>query len=150
MIRKTCTLLTIMAVGLTAYAADEETFHQGPYSAAEQALVDRNLVMEMYRPTEPSGHMLGKMKVTGNTKPGDHSDDVVIFNFGREDAEAAKSEGSSMATFNYTPALAEQFLFAEGWDKYHHDRFFTRAYIQEGMAAFTATAKELASKHSNQ
>ena len=38
-----------MAVGLTAYAADEETFHQGPYSAAEQALVDRNLVIEMLK-----------------------------------------------------------------------------------------------------
>jgi hypothetical protein len=153
MIRKTFTLLTIMAAGLTAHAADEETFHKGPYSAAEQALVDRNLVMEMYQPTKPSGHMLGKMKITDTTKPGDngHSDDVVIFNFAREDAEAAKDEGSSMATFNYTAALAEQFLFAEGWDRYHHDRFFTRAYIQEGMTAFAATAKELAgSKHSNQ
>jgi hypothetical protein len=39
-----------------------------------------------------------------------------------------------MASFNYSPQQAEQFLFAEGWDKYH-DRYFTRCYVQEGENA---------------
>jgi hypothetical protein len=39
-----------------------------------------------------------------------------------EDAAVARSEGESMASFHYSRAMANQFLFAEGWDKYH-DRF---------------------------
>jgi len=40
-----------------------------------------------------------------------------------------------MAEFRYTFSMTQQFLFAEGWDKYH-SRFFTRAYVQEGMDAY--------------
>ena len=40
-----------------------------------------------------------------------------------------------MAEFHYDRYQAEQFLFAEGWDKYH-DRFFTRCYVQEGDNAY--------------
>jgi hypothetical protein len=52
-----------------------------------------------------------------------------------EDAAPAREEGKSMAESRYTSAQAEQFLFAEGWDKYH-DRFLTRAYVQEGLDAY--------------
>jgi hypothetical protein len=68
-------------------------------------------------------------------------DKVVAFVFGMEDAEPARREGQTMAEFHYSPAEAEQFLFAEGWDKYRPDRFFTRAYVQEGMEAFKKAAK---------
>ena len=45
-----------------------------------------------------------------------------------------------MAEAHYSRAMAEQFLFAEGWDKYH-DRFFTRAYVQEGVDAYQRALK---------
>ena len=34
---------------------------------------------------------------------------------------------------------AHEFLFAQGWDKYH-DRFFTRCYVQEGEDAYNKAA----------
>jgi len=40
-----------------------------------------------------------------------------------------------MAECHYSPSQAHEFLFAQGWDKYH-DRFFTRCYVQEGEAAY--------------
>jgi hypothetical protein len=66
---------------------------------------------------------------------------ILIFVFGREDAAVARSEGRSMAEFQYNRGLANQFLFAEGWDKYH-DRFFSRAYLQEGMDAYEKALKK--------
>jgi hypothetical protein len=130
MIKKAFILFVLLEAGLTAQA---EPFHfsPGPYSAAERALLKQNLIVELYRPEEPSGHMLGNIS-GANGKGGP----AVLINFGREDAAAAREEGRSMASFHYTEAQAEQFLFAQGWDKYHHDRFFTRAYVQEGLAAF--------------
>jgi hypothetical protein len=61
--------------------------------------------------------------------------------FGKEDASAARSEGLSMAEFHYNRAMANQFIFAESWDKYH-DRFLTRAYVQEGMEAYEKASKQ--------
>ena len=57
-----------------------------------------------------------------------------------EDAAAARVEGKSMAQSHYSPSQAEQFLFAEGWDKYH-SRFLTRPYIQEGMDAYKSARR---------
>jgi hypothetical protein len=128
MIKKTLTYLTLLAAVGLAHAA--ETFHQGPFNPAEKALMKKGYYMEVFETAKPSGHMLGKIGA-----PGKPTNDVVIFNFGIEDSQAARAEGRSMRAFNYAPAQAEQFLFAEGWDKYH-DRFFTRAYVQEGMDAF--------------
>jgi hypothetical protein len=45
-----------------------------------------------------------------------------------------------MAECHYTPSQAHEFLFAEGWDKYH-DRFFTRCYVEQGEAAYDEVAK---------
>ena len=69
------------------------------------------------------------------------SEPVLIFVFGKEDASTARSEGLSMAEFHYNRAMANQFLFAQGWDKYH-DRFFTRAYLEEGMGAYEKALKK--------
>jgi fructosamine-3-kinase len=53
-----------------------------------------------------------------------------------------------MADRKYAAELAEKFIFAEGWDKYH-DRFFTRCYMQEAEDAFNAEVDDLrsAQKH---
>ena len=104
----------------------------------EQALWHKGMTMELYDPTQHSGHQIVQLKAS---KPGAPADTVLMLIFGMEDAAPARSEGESMAMFNYSAALAEQFLFAEGWDKYH-DRFMTRAYVQEGMDAFTKASKK--------
>ena len=101
-------------------------------TAEEQALLDKGETTAIYAPSEHSGH-----SIIYAAKPGDgeNAKPVLLFIFGMEDAEAARKEGESMGEFHYSRSLAEQFLFAEGWDKYH-DRFFTRCYIEEGENAY--------------
>jgi hypothetical protein len=126
-------MMTMTAVAAFALAteAQAQEFSTGKLSAEEQAAYQKGDVIEIYHTDKPSGHQIGKIRPEGKTI----QLTVLIVNFGREDAAAARAEGRSMATFKYTPAAAEQFLFAEGWDKYH-DRFFTRAYVQEGLSAY--------------
>jgi hypothetical protein len=115
-------------------------------TAEEQALVDKGAVMEMYKPDEHSRHFIAHIDAvkdgqTGKTrKIPSESQAVVCFVFGVEDAEAARKEGRSMAEFQYSPSQAHEFLFAEGWDKYH-DRFFTRCYVQEAENAYDEATK---------
>jgi hypothetical protein len=54
-----------------------------------------------------------------------------------------------MAEFHYSPSQAHEFLFAQGWDKYH-DRFFTRCYVQEGENGYDRRAAELRRKAEDQ
>jgi hypothetical protein len=130
------TLLTIAAsVGpLNLTKADTLT-------AEEQALVDKEAVMEMYKPDEHSRHFIAHIdsvtdpKTKKASKMANNPQAVVCFVFGMEDAEPARKEGRSMAECHYSPSQAREFLFAQGWDKYH-DRFFTRCYVQEGEAAY--------------
>jgi hypothetical protein len=108
-----------------------------PFTPEEKALYDKGYVAELYQPKLHSRHEIGKLAPVGKGVNHSHDNDPVLFLiFGIEDASIAREEGKSMAEFKYTPAMAEQFLFAQGWDKYH-DRFFTRAYVQEGMDAYT-------------
>jgi hypothetical protein len=115
-------------------------------TAEERALVDKGAFMEMYKPDEHSRHFIAHIDAvkdgqTGKTrKIPSASQTVVCFVFGIEDAEPARKEGHSMAEFNYSRSQAHEFLFAEGWDKYH-DRFFTRCYVQEGEAAYDEAVK---------
>ena len=107
----------------------------------EQALVDKGAVMEMYKPDEHSGHFIGHIDSVTDPKTGkarnipNKSQAVVCFVFGVEDAQPAREQGRSMAECHYSPSQAHEFLFAQGWDKYH-DRFFTRCYVQEGEDAY--------------
>ncbi len=94
----------------------------------EQALVDKGAVMEMYKPD--SGHFIAHIDSVTDPKTGkarnipNKSQAVVCFVFGVEDAQPAREQGRSMAECHYSPSQAHEFLFAQGWDKYH-DRFFT-------------------------
>ena len=107
----------------------------------EQALVDKGAVMEMYKPDEHSGHFIAHIDSVTDPKTGkarnipNKSQAVVCFVFGVEDAQPAREQGRSMAECHYSPSQAHEFLFAQGWDKYH-DRFFTRCYVQEGENAY--------------
>jgi hypothetical protein len=110
----------------------------------EQALVDKGAVMEMYKPDEHGGHFIAHIDSVTESKTGkarnipNKSQAVVCFVFGVEDAQPAREQGRSMAECHYSPSQAHEFLFAQGWDKYH-DRFFTRCYVQEGEEAYNKT-----------
>jgi hypothetical protein len=123
-------------------------------TAEEQALFDKGAVMEMYKPDEHSRHFIAHIdavtdpKTKKASKMANNSQAVLCFVFGIEDAELARKEGQSMAECHYSPSQAHEFLFAQGWDKYH-DRFFTRCYVQEGEAAYDK-AVESQQKHVDQ
>ena len=123
-------------------------------TAEEQALVNKGAVMEMYKPDEHSRHFIARIdsvtdpKTKKASKTANNPQAVVCFVFGIEDAEPARKEGRSMAEFHYSSSRAHEFLFAQGWDKYH-DRFFTRCYVQEGEAAYDK-AVETQQKHVDQ
>jgi hypothetical protein len=91
----------------------------------EQALADKGQVMQMYKPDEHSRHFIAHIDAVADPKTGKtrkmatNSHPVLCFVFGIEDAKPAREEGRSMAEFQYSPAQAHEFLFAEGWEKYH-------------------------------
>jgi hypothetical protein len=120
----------------------------------EQALVDKGAVMEMYKPDEHSGHFIAHIDSATDSKTGrarnipNKSQAVVCFVFGVEDAQPAREQGRSMAECHYSPSQTHEFLFAQGWDKYH-DRFFTRCYVQEGEDAYNK-AVNVQQKHVDQ
>jgi len=121
-------------------------FGGGGFSKEEQALLDKNRTMEMYKPDEHSRHFVARIDSATDPKTGEKriiskdAQSVLCFVFGIEDAQPAREQGRSMAECKYSPAQADEFLFAQGWDKYH-DRFFTRCYVQEGENAYNAAVK---------
>jgi hypothetical protein len=116
------------------------------FTKEEQALINKGMTMEMYKPEEHSRHFVARIDSATDPKTGEKriiSKDaqwIVCFVFGMEDAKPARDEGRSMAECKYSPQQAHEFLFAEGWNKYH-DRFFTRCYVQEGESAYEEAAK---------
>jgi hypothetical protein len=116
------------------------------FTKEEQALLDKNRIMEMYKPDEHSRHFIAHIDSATDPKTGEKrkiskdAQAVLCFVFGIEDAQPARAEGHSMAECHYSPEQAHEFLFAQGWDKYH-DRFFTRCYVQEGEAAYDQQVK---------
>jgi hypothetical protein len=126
---------------LTAFFVPLNSSEPDTLTKEEQDLVEKGAIMQMYKPDEHSRHFIAhidsaKDPQTGKTRkiPKD-SQKVVCFVFGIEDAESAREQGRSMAEFHYSSSQAHEFLFAQGWDKYH-DRFFTRCYVQEGENAY--------------
>jgi hypothetical protein len=116
------------------------------FTKEEQALLDKNRIMQMYKPDEHSRHFIAQIESATDPKTGEKrkiskdAQAVLCFVFGMEDAQPAREQGRSMAEFKYTPSQAHEFLFAQGWDKYH-DRFFTRCYVQEGEDAYQKEVK---------
>jgi hypothetical protein len=143
-------LITLMAAGLfagtAAKAQDIIDQIKNDLSSDEQALFDKGSVMEAFSPDEHSSHTIVHITATKHGENGkehtiDNPQPILCLTWGIEDATPARAEGKSMAEFRYSPAQAEQFLFAEGWDKYH-DRFFTRAYVQEGSEAYNKARRK--------
>jgi hypothetical protein len=127
-----------LAAGSTAPSTQESTLVKPTdLTPEEQELLNNGQYIERYGPTEHSGHSVIRLSKAGDRK---NAKPAVCFVFGMEDAELARKEGESMAQFHYNRSQAEQFLFAQGWDKYH-DRFFTRCYVQEGTDAYNKALK---------
>ena len=134
-------LLAIATISLTL--ADYSK--AGNLTKEERALVDKGRFMEMYKPDEHSRHFTANISATDPRTDKERavptkSQAVVCFVFGMEDAAPARDEGRSMAECHYSPQQAHEFLFAQGWGKYH-DRFFTRCYVQEGENAYNAAVQ---------
>src|SRR6266480_13413 len=131
---------------MTAFFVPLNSSKPDTLTKEEQALVNRGAVMEMYKPDKHSRHFIAHIDSVTDPKTGkarnvpDNAQSVVCFVFGIEDAEPAREQGRSMAEFHYSSSQAHEFLFAQGWDKYH-DRFFTRCYVQEGEDAYGTAAK---------
>ena len=127
-------LMTVFFVPLDSSEPDTLT-------KEEQALINEGAIMQMYKPDEHSRHFIAHIDSVTDPQTGrarsvpSKSQTLVCFVFGLEDAEPAREQGRSMAEFRYSASQAHEFLFAQGWDKYH-DRFFTRCYVQEGEAAY--------------
>ena len=126
---------------MTAFFIPLNSSQADTLTEEEQALVDKGAIMQMYKPDEHNRHFIAHIDSVMDPQTGrarsvpNKSQIVVCFVFGIEDAEPAREQGRSMAEFHYSPSQAHEFLFAQGWDKYH-DRFFTRCYVQEGEAAY--------------
>jgi hypothetical protein len=138
---------------MTAFFVPLNSSEPDTLTKEEQALIDKGAIMQMYKPDEHSRHFIAHIDSatdpqTGKTRKIPKDSQVVCFVFGIEDAESAREQGRSMAEFHYSPSQAHEFLFAQGWDKYH-DRFFTRCYVQEGEAAYEK-AVEARQKHVDQ
>ena len=134
-------LLIIAAVFITLSSSKADNF-----TKEEQALLDKNRTMEMYKPDEHSRHFVARIDSATDPKTGEKrkiskdAQAVLCFVFGMEDAKPAREQGRSMAESHYGPGQAHEFLFAQGWEKYH-DRFFTRCYVQEGEDAYQKEVK---------
>jgi len=145
LVRAGKTQLRVLLI-MTAFFVPLKSSEPDTLTAEEQALVNKGAVMQMYKPDEHSRHFIAHIDSatdpqTGKTRkiPKD-SQAVLCFVFGIEDAEPARKEGRSMAEFHYSLSQAHEFLFAQGWDRYH-DRFFTRCYVQEGEDAYDKAVK---------
>jgi hypothetical protein len=138
--------LRLLLISVAAFYLTLGSSQADKFSKEEKALLDKNRTMEMYKPDEHSRHFIARIDSTTDPKTGEtrkfskDAQAVLCFVFGIEDAKPARDEGRSMAECKYNPQQAHEFLFAEGWNKYH-DRFFTRCYVQEGEASYEAAAK---------
>jgi hypothetical protein len=135
-------LLLITAVAFITLSSSKAD----KFTKEEQALLDKNRIMQMYKPDEHSRHFIAHIDSATDPKTGEtrkiskDAKAVLCFVFGLEDAQPAHEQGRSMAECHYSPERAHEFLFAQGWDKYH-DRFFTQCYVQEGEAAYEKAVK---------
>src|SRR5437899_9284059 len=98
------------------------------FTKEEQALLDKNRVMQMYKPDEHSRHFIAHIDSATDPKTGEKrkiskdAQAVLCFVFGMEEAQPVREQGCSMAEFHYSPEQAHEFLFAQACNTYH-DRF---------------------------
>src|SRR5207249_2268302 len=78
------------------------------FTKEEQALLDKNRIMQMYKPDEHSRHFIANISATDPRTNKERAvptklQAVLCFVFGMEDAKPAREQGHSMAEFHYSP-----------------------------------------------
>ena len=87
------------------------------FTAEEQALLDKNRTMEMYKPDEHSRHFIARIESAADPKTGEKrkiskdAQAVLCFVFGIEDAKPARDEGRSMAECQYKSIASSRIPF---------------------------------------
>src|SRR5947207_15074712 len=93
------------------------------FTKEEQALLDKNRIMQMYKPDEHSRHFIARVDSATDPKTGEKrkiSKDAqagLWFVFGMEDAQPGREQGRIMAESHDRPQQAHEFLFARAWNK---------------------------------
>jgi hypothetical protein len=99
-------------------------------TSEQQALMENGKWMQMYSPGEHSRCFTTRITATRHGKNGavheiENPESVLVVVFGVEDATPARNQAKEMAQNGYSAAEADKFLFAQGYEKYHGNRFFT-------------------------
>lgn len=102
------------------------------FTQAEQDLISRGLTMEAYRPDSEVNHEIETIHGSKASGP------VLVFIFGRADAESARSAGREVAAAGDTATDAEHQLLQEANAKYPHRPFFVRCFMYEASNAFNS------------
>src|SRR5947207_13102164 len=93
------------------------------FTKEEQALLDKNRIMQLYKPDEHSRHFIAHVDSATDPKTGEKrkiskdAQAVLCFVFGMEDAQPAREQGRSMAESHYSPEQAHDLLLPTGGDK---------------------------------
>lgn len=119
------TLIAILIAGFPLSA------QCGDFTPEEQGLLDRHMIMEVFAPTQHSGHCVRAPKGIP----------VLIFVFGREDAEPARKEGAALAVAGYKPDVAVQQLLVTARGKYPSDPFFVKCWMDVAANAYNSLVK---------
>ena len=105
--------------------------HCGRFTPEEQALLQKHLVMEVYRPNEHSGHRIET--ITGSKGSGP----VLTFVFGREDAQIAIRAGREVSTL--PSDVAQRRLLAAAASRYPGHEFFIHCFMNVAADAYNST-----------
>ena len=111
-------------------AAFATTGKCGGFAPAEQELINRGLTMEAYRPNSEVNHEIETIHGSKGSGP------ILVFIFGRAEAESARSAGRRLAAAGNTATDAERELLQEANAKYPHSPFFVKCFMHEAADAF--------------
>jgi hypothetical protein len=100
------------------------------FTPAEQELINRGLTMEAYRPNSEASHEVETIHGSKGSGP------ILVFIFGRAEAEIAQSAGRKLAAAGDTATDAERVLLQEANAKYPHSPFFVKCFMHEAADAF--------------
>src|SRR5436190_23685526 len=100
--------LKLLLISTTAFIAIGSS-QADKFTEEEQALLDRNRIMQMYKPDEHSRHFIARVDSATDPKTGEKriiskdAQAVLCFVFGMEYAHPARDQGRSMDVRHYCP-----------------------------------------------
>src|SRR5205814_7809747 len=103
--------LKLLLISSTAFIAIGSS-QADKFTKEEQSLLDKNRIMQMYKPDEHGRHFIAHVDSATDPKTGEKrkiskdAQAVLCFVFGLEDAQPAREQGRSMAESHYSPQQA--------------------------------------------